>query len=134
MKRKIFFISPEKLFSFSRYLGFCHDFLVMQKKWLDQKDKVNFKIHDITTWLANNSNIHPNILRSKDNQAMKFGRLIEYNMSSIFVEKSYTKCAAETIPRYLPKKSKLSISLDQQCKVLNSLFELYSNLRAVKIQ
>ena len=44
---------------------------------------------------------------------MKFGRLIEYNMRKIFVEKSYTKCARETIPKPLPKKSKLSKSLDQ---------------------
>ena len=48
---------------------------------------------------------------------MKFGQLIEYNMRNIFIEKSYTKCAGETIPRPLflrPfKKSKLSISLDQ---------------------
>ena len=55
----------------------------------------------------------PNISRNKGNQAMKFGQLIEYNMRNIFVEKSYTKCAGETIPRPLSKKSKLSISLDQ---------------------
>ena len=54
-----------------------------------------------------------NISRSKSNQAMKFGQLIEYNTRNIFVEKSYTKCAGETIPRPLSKKSKLSISLDQ---------------------
>ena len=57
--------------------------------------------------------ILPNISRSKSKQAMKFGQLIEYNMKNIFVEKSYTKCAGETIPRPLSKKSKLSISLDQ---------------------
>ena len=57
--------------------------------------------------------ILPNISRSKGNQAMKFGQLIEYNMKNIFVEKSYTKCAGETIPRPLSKKSKLSMSLDQ---------------------
>ena len=44
---------------------------------------------------------------------MKFGQLIEYNMRNIFVKKSYTKCAGETIPTPLSKKSKLSISLDQ---------------------
>ena len=44
---------------------------------------------------------------------MRFGQLIEYNMRNIFVKKSYTKYAGETIPRSLPKKSKLSISLDQ---------------------
>ena len=37
--------------------------------------------------------ILPNISRSKDNQAMKFGQLIEYNMRNIFLEKSYTKSA-----------------------------------------
>ena len=64
---------------------------------------------------------------------MKFGQLIEYIMWNIFVEKSYRKCAGETIPVRLSKKSKLSISLDQQCKVLNSLFLLYANLRAIEI-
>ena len=57
--------------------------------------------------------ILPNISRSKGNQMMKFGQLIEYNMRNISVEKSYIKCAGETIPRPLSKKSKLSISLDQ---------------------
>ena len=73
-----------------------------------------------------------NISGSKGSQAVKFGQLIEYNMRNIFVEKLYTKCAGETIPRPLSKKSKLSISLDQQCKVLNSLFLLYANLRAME--
>ena len=36
----------------------CHDFLVVLKKRLDQKDKVNFKIHDVATWLTNNCNTH----------------------------------------------------------------------------
>ena len=63
---------------------------------------------------------------------MKSGQLIEYNMRNILVEKSYTKCAGETIPRPLSKKSKLSISLDQLCKVLNSLILLHANLRAME--
>ena len=87
------FISPQKLFSVSVYLSFCHDFLVMLKKRLDKNDKVNFKIYDVTTWLTNNCNIYilPNISRGKDNQALKFGQLIKYNMTNIFVEKSYAK-------------------------------------------
>ena len=56
MKNAFYFIL--KLFLFSRYLRFCHDFLVMKKKRLDWKDKVNFEIHDITTWLTNNCNTH----------------------------------------------------------------------------
>ena len=55
----------------------------------------------------------PNISRSKGNQTMKFGQLIEYNMRNSFVEKSYTKYAGETIPRPLSKRSKLSIFVDQ---------------------
>ena len=38
---------------------------------------------------------------------MKLGQLIEYSMRNIFVEKSYAKCAGETIPRPLPKKIKI---------------------------
>ena len=53
---------------------------------------------------------------------MKFGQLIEYNMTNIFLEKSYTKCDGETIPKPFSKKSKLIISLDQKSKVLDSLF------------
>ena len=48
-----------------------------------------------------------NISRSKDNQTM------EYNMGNISVEKLYTKCDPETIPRLFSKKSKLSLSLDR---------------------
>ena len=33
--------------------------------------------------------ILPSISRSKDNETMKFGQLIEYNIRNIFVEKSY---------------------------------------------
>ena len=64
---------------------------------------------------------------------MKCGQLIEYNMRNISVQKSYVKCAAETIPRPVCKISKLSISLDQYCKVLNSLLLLYAKLRAIEI-
>ena len=39
-----------------------------------------------------------NISKSKDNQTMKFGQLLDYNMKNNFLEKSYTKCAGETIP------------------------------------
>ena len=57
--------------------------------------------------------ILPNISRSKDNQTMKFVRLIEYNMRNIFLEKSYTKCDGETSPQPLSEKLKLSMCLDQ---------------------
>ena len=74
-----------------------------------------------------------NISRSKGNQTMKFGQLIEHNMRNIFLEKSYIKCGGETIPRAFSKKSKLSISMDQLSKVLYSLLFLYANLRTIEI-
>ena len=51
--------------------------------------------------------ILPNTSRSKGNQNMKFGQLIEYNTRTIFLEKSFAKCCGKTDPRpsskyYLP--------------------------------
>ena len=54
-----------------------------------------------------------NISRSKGDQTMKSGQLIEYNMKSIFLEKPYTKVDEETSLRLFSAKSKLRISLDQ---------------------
>ena len=50
-----------------------------------------------------------NSSRSKKNQAMKFGRLMEYNVRNIFLEKSLTKCGGENSPKPFSEKSKLSI-------------------------
>ena len=47
--------------------------------------------------------VFPNISRSKDNQTIKFGQLIECNMRNIFLEKSYTKCDGELVPDPFPK-------------------------------
>ena len=71
-----------------------------------------------------------NISRSKSNETMKSGQLIEYNKKNIFLGKSYTEYGGETSPRPFFKKSKLSICLDQQSKVLYSLYLLYTKLRA----
>ena len=48
--------------------------------------------------------ILPNNSKSRDNQTMKFGQLIENTMGKFFFEKSYTKYDGETIPRLFPKK------------------------------
>ena len=77
--------------------------------------------------------ILPNISRSKGNQSMKLGQLIECNMGNIFLEKSYTKCGGETSPRPFSEKLKLTISLDQWPKVLFSFFLLYGKLRTIEI-
>ena len=62
-----------------------------------------------------------NISRNKDNQAIKPGQLLEYNLRNIFLEKS---C------RSLSKKSKLSTFQDS--KVLYILSLLYAKLRAIE--
>ena len=60
--------------------------MVIQKEQLYQKDKVNFKIYDLKTWLTSNSHIHiASYTRSKGNQTMKFGQLIQYNKKNIFL-------------------------------------------------
>ena len=89
-------------------------------KQFDQKDKINLKFYDVTIWL-------------KNNQTMKFGQLVEYNMRNVFLEKSYTKYGEETSPRPFSGRLKLSIALDQQPKVLRSLFLFNPKLRAIKI-
>ena len=40
--------------------------------------------------------ILPNISRKKDNQTMKFGHLIDYNMRNILLEKLCAKCGGGT--------------------------------------
>ena len=64
---------------------------------------------------------------------MKYGQLLEYNMRNIFLETSYTKCGVETSPRHFSKISKLSISPDQQSKVLYRLILLYAMSGNIKI-
>ena len=45
--------------------------------------------------------ILPNISQSKDNQAMKFGQLIEYKKRNIFFQKLCEKCDIQTSLRPL---------------------------------
>ena len=71
-----------------------------------------------------------NISRSKDNKAMKYSQLIEYNKRHTFLKKSYIKL--QTIPRSFPKKLKLSIYLNQWSKVLYGLFLIYAKFRVSK--
>ena len=61
-----------------------------------------------------------NMSRSKGNQANIFGGLIEYKITNIFLQNSYTKCGRKTSLRPFSRKSKLIISLDQQSKVFTS--------------
>ena len=64
-------------------------------------------------WKTNVIHILPRILRSKENQTMKIGQLMEQKLRNIFVEISYTKRGEETAPRPFSWKLKLSIYMDQ---------------------
>ena len=107
-------------FLFSRYLNYCYEFFIMLKNSLISKTRliehlwchnlVNKQLQNIY-WPISQEVKATNISRSKGNQEMKFSRLIEYNMSNIFLKKSNKKCGGNTIPR--SKKSKLSKPLDQ---------------------
>ena len=57
-------------------------------------------------------NILSNILRSNANRTMKFGYLMECNMTNFFFEKLYAKNGG-TSPRSFSEKLNLSISMDQ---------------------
>ena len=110
------------------FLRYFPDIFVYVEKGLYEKAKVNFKIYDVTNQESSNcNNIYCSISQevNKDNQKIKFGQFIEYNMRSTCLEKSYTKCGKETSPRLFSKKSKSSLSLDQQPKYLYHLFLLF---------
>ena len=104
--KNIFYFTLKALFVL-KIFKFCLGFLVMFKNaliikiWLiskimmSQPGKQTIAIH-----------ILANISQTKGNQTMKFGQLIEYNMRIIFLEKSYTKCGKETIPRPFSEKPK----------------------------
>ena len=53
-----------------------------------------------------------NVSKKESNQTMKFGQSIGCNIKNIFLEKLFTKCDGETIPKLFSYKSKLSISLN----------------------
>ena len=113
MKKKAFNFTSKALFVLKMFKFLSWLFSHVAKR-LHQKDKVNFEIYDVTAWLSNNCKTYiAQYLRRKGNQTMKFARLIEYNMTNIFLEKSYTKCSGETSPRLFSKISKLRIPLDQ---------------------
>ena len=103
---------------------FCPDFLVIYKKGLIRK------LWSISKFMASQTgqeiitmHILPNILRSKGNQIMKFGQLIEYNMTSIFLEKSYKQCDGETIFGTFYKKIKIECTSG---RLLSKYFSLQS--------
>ena len=87
-------------------MHFYLNFFVVQRNNLIRKIRLNSKF--MTSQNGKQTIaicILPNILRSKDNQVMKFVQLVEYNLRNIFLEKSYKKCGGKTISRLFSKKN-----------------------------
>ena len=79
------FISSKNLFSFLRYLNFSPDFFDHVEKQLDKKAKINFKMSDVTNWITNITiHILSDFSKSNGNQIIRFGQLMEYNVSNVF--------------------------------------------------
>ena len=57
MMKNAFYFILKALFGLKIYKFFSWLFGHVEK-WLHQKDKVNFTIYDVTTWLTNNPNTH----------------------------------------------------------------------------
>ena len=90
---------------FLKGLTYCPEFFGYIEKRLHKKvkfKKVNFKSHGITNWNTKNYNKHiSRYLKSKSNQAMKFGKLKEYNLRNIFLQISRRKWGREASSRHL---------------------------------
>ena len=89
-------------FLFFRYLKFCPHVLVMWENGLIRKRRISWRSktsqadkQTITIHLA------PNSSRSKRNQTMKLGQLIEDNKRNTFFQKSCIKGGRETSSRSL---------------------------------
>ena len=96
---KNFYFTSKALFVLKIFKLSFHDFFVMY-----QNDLIK-KIRLIANFMTSQPGyqtiaiyILPDISRSKGNQTMKFGQLIECNMRNIFLEKSYTKLVEKLVP------------------------------------
>ena len=75
-----------------------------KKAWLISKWLISKFMTSQTGQQIIKIHILSNISRCKGNQIMKFGRLKEYNMRNIFLQKSYAKYDGEASPRPFYKK------------------------------
>ena len=132
MMKDAFYFTLKVLFCSKDNYFFCLNFWIMQKNSLIRKliskfitppaEKQTIALHILS-----------NISRSKGNQAMKVCPLIEYETRNILFEKLCTKRGGKTIPRPYSEKSKFTISLNQESKLLYSLFLMYAKLKAIEI-
>ena len=122
------FISPKKLLLFWRSLYFCSGIFCQVGKGLNKNVNAIFKIYGIKNWETDDYSTHiAQYLKKKDNLTMKFDQLTNYYWRNILLGKWHSKYGGKTSPWpfFLKKRTKLSISADQQSRALYSLFLLY---------
>ena len=122
MMKNTFYFTLKALFVLKIFKFFVMVFWsCIKTAWLDRSVKFqNLWCHILAI------HILPNISKSKVNQTMKSRQFMEYYITNIFLEKSFTKYGGETVPTPFFKKSKLKISLDRQPNILYSLFLLHA--------
>ena len=101
-------ISCWKVFSFLRFFVFIFVswlFGYVEKR-LDKNAMLNLKILPFNGYQIIKIHILSNISKRKDNQAIKFGHLIECSVRTIFLQKSISEWGRETSfrPPFLKKK------------------------------
>ena len=91
------FLSSQKLFSFFRCLNFCPHLFSHVGKRLDKKVSCQFIMSQSKLMTSHTGkqtiaiNILPDISKSKGNQTMKLGKLVEYSVKNIFLQTSCRK-------------------------------------------
>ena len=133
--KNYFYFTLKALLVLSRYLNFCSKFSFMSKNGLIRKTRLISKF--MTSQPGQQTiaiHILPNISGSKGNQATKFSQSIQHNMRNIFLEKSYTKCGEDNIPRPFLKNRNWAYLWINSLKFYNvRFFLLYAKLRAIEI-
>ena len=99
--------NDEKCFLFHLISAFCSQFLSWLFGHIEKSDSIR-RIRLNSTFMTSQPGLQtitihilPNISRSKSNQIMKFGQLIEYNKIIFFLQKSCRKWGRETSFRLL---------------------------------
>ena len=118
---------------FLRYFSFCPEFLVMWENGLIRKLRHFWKfLTSQTGHQASTIHILQDIVRSKGNQTLRFGQLIEFNMNN-FPKKSCAKCDEETSPRPFLKNQNWTHLWINSLEVHPVCFYWMSKLRTTKI-
>ena len=129
------FISPEKLFSFSRYLNVCLVFLSFLFLVMLKNDLIR-KIRLISKFMSSQPGkltiaiyTLPNFSICKGNETMKFGQLMQYNM----IKNQMQTVVEKLLPGLFSKSKTDHVSGLTGQKCCTVCFQCMSKVRSIKI-